>query len=53
LQTKWLGAKLGLYKGDTLVYYKSDIKQLVYDTRQGSKYCKLFLNLTILTISVM
>jgi DNA polymerase elongation subunit (family B) len=28
-----LGTKLGLHKGDTLVYYKSDIKQPVYDTK--------------------
>jgi DNA polymerase I len=28
-----LGAKLGLRKGDTLVYYKSHIKQSVYDTK--------------------
>jgi DNA polymerase elongation subunit (family B) len=28
-----LGAKLGLHKGDTLVYYKSHIKQPVYDTK--------------------
>jgi hypothetical protein len=28
-----LGAKLGLHKGDTLVYYKSDIKKPVYDTK--------------------
>jgi hypothetical protein len=28
-----LGTKLGLHKGDTLVYYKSNIKHPIYDTK--------------------
>jgi hypothetical protein len=35
-----LGAKLGLHKGDTLVYYKSDIKQLTYDSKSKQELLK-------------
>ncbi len=49
-----LGTKQRLCKDDTLVYYKSHIKQAVYDKqRQSSRYFKLFLNLIVLMTSVM
>lgn len=36
-----LGAKLGLHKGDTLVYYKSDIKQPINDSKKRQQVLQI------------